>query len=135
MFRPSTLRSTELSTEFEQRAVARRDASTRGAELAVKLAIVGGVGALLLALGFTALTVRSITVPLKQLERSMASITQGDLDPAMPRTGAHEIGAMITTLGMLRDSLIERGDSSANASEPRRRSAPRATPPRRRCTS
>jgi signal transduction histidine kinase len=92
----------------EQRAVARRDASTRGAELAVKLAIVGGVGALLLALGFTALTVRSITVPLKQLERSMASITQGDLDPAMPRTGAHEIGAMITTLGMLRDSLIER---------------------------
>ena len=92
----------------EQRAVARRDASTRGAELAVKLAIVGGVGALLLALGFTALTVRSITVPLKQLERSMASITQGDLDPAMPRTGAHEIGAMITTLGILRDSLIER---------------------------
>ena len=92
----------------QQRAVARRDASTRGAELAVKLAIVGGVGALLLALGFTALTVRSITVPLKQLERSMASITQGDLDPAMPRTGAHEIGAMITTLGILRDSLIER---------------------------
>ena len=60
----------------EQQALARRDASTRQAELAVKLAIVGGIGALVLALGFTALTVRSITVPLKQLERSMASITQ-----------------------------------------------------------
>jgi signal transduction histidine kinase len=93
----------------EQQAVARRDASTRGAELAVKLAIVGGIGALLLALGFTALTVRSITVPLKQLERSMASITRGDLDAAMPPTGVHEIGAMVTTLSMLRDSLIERG--------------------------
>ena len=92
----------------EQQAVARRDASTRQAELAVKLAIVGGIGALALALGFTALTVRSITVPLKQLERSMASITQGELDVAMPPTGVPEIGAMTRTLGMLRDSLIER---------------------------
>jgi signal transduction histidine kinase len=93
----------------EQQAVARRDASMRGAELAVKLAIVGGVGALALALGFTALTVRSITVPLKQVERSIASITNGDLDAPMPPTGVHEIGAMTRTLGMLRDSLIERG--------------------------
>ena len=92
----------------EQQAVARRDASMRGAELAVKLAVAGGVGALVLALGFTAFTVRSITVPLKKLEQSMASITQGDLDAPMPRSGAHEIEAMITTLGMLRDSLIER---------------------------
>jgi len=92
----------------EQQAVARRDASTRQAELAVKLAIVGGIGALVLALGFTALTVRSITVPLKQLERSMASITRGELNVAMPPTGVNEIGAMTRTLGMLRDSLIER---------------------------
>ena len=42
---------------LEQRAVARRDISTRQAELAVKLAIAGGIGALALALGFTALTV------------------------------------------------------------------------------
>ena len=92
----------------EQQAVARRDASTRQAELAVKLAIVGGIGALVLALGFTALTVRSITVPLKQLERSMASITHGELNVAMPPAGVHEIGAMTRTLGMLRNSLIER---------------------------
>ena len=92
----------------EQQAVARRDASTRQAELAVKLAIVGGIGALVLALLFTALTVRSVTVPLMQVERGMASITRGELDVAMPSTGAHEIVAMIKTLGMLRDSLIER---------------------------
>ncbi len=94
--------------QIEQQAVARRDASTRQAELAVKLAIVGGIGALLLALGFTALTVRSITIPLKQLERSMASITRGELNVAMPPTGVNEIVAMTRTLGMLRDSLIER---------------------------
>jgi len=92
----------------EQQAVARRDASQRGAELAVKLAIVGGIGALLLALGFTALTVRSITAPLKQIERSIASIIHGDLDVAMPATSAPEIAAMTRTLAMLRDSLIER---------------------------
>ncbi len=98
----------KIVDRIEQQAVARRDASTRRAELAVKLAIVGGIGALLLALLFTALTVRSITVPLKELERNMALISRGELDVAMPPTGAHEIVAMTKTLGMLRDSLIER---------------------------
>ena len=93
---------------IEQQAVARRDASTRQAELAVKLAIAGGIGALGLAFGFTALTVRSITVPLKQLDRGIASITQGELKVAMPPSGVPEIAAMTKTLGMLRDSLIER---------------------------
>jgi len=93
---------------LEQRAVARRDISTRQAELAVKLAIAGGIGALALALGFTALTVHSITVPLKQLDRSIASITRGELNVAMPPSGVPEIAAMTRTLGMLRDSLIER---------------------------
>ena len=92
----------------EQEAAARRDASTSRAQLAVKLAIVGGIGALALALLFTALTVRSITGPLKQLERGMAAITHGELDVPLPRASADEIGAMTRTLGMLRDSLIER---------------------------
>jgi signal transduction histidine kinase len=93
----------------EQQALARRDTSMRQAEFAVKLAIVGGIGALVLALGFTALTVHSITAPLKQLDRSIASITHGELNSAMPSSGVPEIAAMTKTLGMLRDSLTERG--------------------------
>jgi signal transduction histidine kinase len=93
---------------LEQQAVARRDVSTRQAEFAVKLAIAGGIGALALALGFTALTVHSVTVPLRQLDRSMASITHGELNVAMPPSSVPEIAAMTRTLGMLRDSLIER---------------------------
>ncbi len=81
----------------------------RQAEFAVKLAIVGGIGALVLALGFTAFTVHSITAPLKQLDRSIASITHGELNSAMPSSGVPEIAAMTKTLGMLRDSLVERG--------------------------
>src|SRR5271157_1424417 len=98
----------KIVDQVEQQALARRDASTRQAELAVKLAIVGGIGALVLALGFTALTVRSITYPLRRLEQSMASITRGELDVSLPPAGVREIGAMTKTLGMLRDSLIER---------------------------
>ena len=93
---------------LEQQALARRDISTRQAALAVKLAIAGGIGALALALGFTALTVHSITAPLKQLDRSIASITRGELDVALPPPSVPEIAAMARTLGMLRDSLIER---------------------------
>ena len=93
---------------LEQQALARRDISTRQATLAVKLAIAGGIGALALALGFTALTVHSITAPLKQLDRSIASITRGELDVALPPPNVPEIAAMARTLGMLRDSLIER---------------------------
>ena len=92
----------------EQQALALRDGSTRRADRVVNLAIVGGIGALAIALGFTALTLRSIVVPLKQLERSMTSITRGELDIVMPQPGVREIGAMTTTLAMLRDSLIER---------------------------
>ena len=98
----------KIVERVEQQALARRDASTRQAEFAVNLAIVGGLGALVLALGFTALTVRSITVPLKQLDRGIASITRGELNVAMPPSGVPEIAAMTRTLGMLRDSLVDR---------------------------
>ena len=92
----------------EQQALAGRDASAREAERVVNLSITGGMVTLAVALGLTALIVRSITVPLKRLEGSMAAITRGELDVQIPRASAHEIGAMTRTLGMLRDSLIER---------------------------
>jgi signal transduction histidine kinase len=98
----------KIVDSLEEQAIARRDLSMRQAEFATKLAIAGGIGALALALGFTALTVRSITVPLKQLDRSIASITHGDLNGAMPPASVPEIAAMTKTLAMLRDSLIER---------------------------
>jgi signal transduction histidine kinase len=98
----------KIVAQVEQQALAGRDASAREAERVVNLSIMGGLAALALALGLTALVVRSITVPLKRLEGSMAAITRGELDVQIPRASAHEIGAMTKTLGMLRDSLIER---------------------------
>jgi signal transduction histidine kinase len=98
----------KIVARVEQQALAGRDASAREAERVVNLSIMGGMVALAVALGFTALIVRSITVPLKKLEGSMAAITRGELGVEIPPATAHEIGAMTKALGMLRDSLIER---------------------------
>ncbi len=98
----------KIVARVEQQALAGRDASARQAERVVELSIIGGMVALAVALGLTAFIVRSITVPLKRLEGSMAAITRGELDVEIPPASAHEIGAMTKTLGMLRDSLIER---------------------------
>src|SRR5216684_7224446 len=98
----------KIVARVEQQALAGRDASARQAERVVELSILGGMVALAVALGLTAFIVRSITVPLKRLEGSMAAITRGELDVKIPPASAHEIGAMTKTLGMLRDSLIER---------------------------
>ena len=98
----------KVVARVEQQALAGRDASARQAERVVNLSIIGGMVALAVALGLTAFIVRSITVPLKRLEGSMAAITRGEFDVEIPQASAHEIGAMTKTLGMLRDSLIER---------------------------
>ncbi len=98
----------KIVARVEQQALAGRDASARQAERVVELAIIGGLVALVVALGLTAYIVRSITAPLKRLEGSMAAMTRGELDVEIPRASAHEIGAMTKALGMLRGSLIER---------------------------
>ncbi|HVC55404.1 MAG TPA: ATP-binding protein [Stellaceae bacterium] len=95
---------------LEQQAVTRRDASMHAADHAVDLSMTAGIAAMAVALGLTALIVRSITAPLKRLETSMAAITRGELDGPIPRANVREIGAMTTTLGMLRDSLRERDE-------------------------
>jgi signal transduction histidine kinase/DNA-binding response OmpR family regulator len=94
--------------KVEAQSLARRDASMRDAETAVTASIAGGIAVLVLAFGLTALIVRSITAPLRQLERAMAAITHGRLDVPIPRAGRDEIGAMTGALAMLRDSLRER---------------------------
>ena len=98
----------KIVDRLEQQAFDRRDQSIRNAGRAVRLSITVGIIALGLAIGLTALIVRSINVPLRRLERSMTAITQGQLDVPIPRAGRDEIGAMTGALAMLRDSLIER---------------------------
>jgi adenylate cyclase len=97
----------DIVARVEQQALARRDAEILGAQQAVDLAIAGGILAFGLALGVTALIVRSITVPLRRLELGMNAITKGQLDVSIPDPTRDEIGGMTRALTMLRDSLIE----------------------------
>ena len=100
MFRPSTTEIDKIVDRVEQRAVARRDASTRGAELAVRLAIVGGVGALAARIGLhcadRALDHRPLEATWSEAWRRSPRASSTS---AMPPHGRPEIGAMITTLG------------------------------------
>ena len=98
----------QIVDRSEQHALARRDASMRQAETAVNVSVAGGIITLVVALSLTALIVRSINAPLRRLEHSMAAITRGELDATIPPPCRVEIGAMASTLAMLRDSLIER---------------------------
>ena len=93
---------------LERQALTLRDTSSRQSRRAVRIAIVGGIIVLVAALFMTALSVRSIVVPLRRLQRSMAAITRGDFDAPIPIADQPEIQAMATTLGMLRDSLMAR---------------------------
>jgi signal transduction histidine kinase len=98
----------KIVDRLEQQALGRRDAAMQEAETAVEISIAGGILVLVVALGLTALIVRSINAPLRRLVRSMDAITRGELDAPIPQAGRDEIGAMTSALGMLRDSLIAR---------------------------
>jgi signal transduction histidine kinase len=99
----------EVVERLEWQALSRRDAAIGDATRAVNISVAGGIVVLAIALALTALVVRSINAPLRQIERSMAAITRGELDIAVPTAGRRdEIGAMAQTLRMLRDNLIER---------------------------
>ncbi len=97
----------EIVDRIERQALSRRDASVRDAQRTVEVSVAGGILALAVALGATALIVRSINAPLRRLEHSINAITQGQLDIPMPEAGHDEIGGMTRALAMLRESLIE----------------------------
>jgi adenylate cyclase len=97
----------QIVGRVEQEALSRRDAEVRDAKRAVDLSIAVGILAFILALGVTALIVRSISVPLRRLELSMNAITKGQLDVSIPSPTRDEIGGMTRALTMLRDSLLE----------------------------
>ena len=85
-----------------------RNAALDNAHQAVTLSWLVTILASLLGAALTLWVVRSITVPLSSLVRAMRAITGGDLSTEVPRPGNDEIGAMTRTLGLFRDSLVER---------------------------
>jgi NTE family protein len=89
-------------------SIAKIDGAVRNARATVGLSVIVSVIAFLSAALLAALVIRSITSPLRRIERSIADITNGKRDVILPAPGPHEIGAMTRALAMLRNSLTER---------------------------
>ena len=67
----------------------------------------------ILALGLTSLVLRSIVLPLRRITDSIEALTGGRTDIDLPPVSHHEIGAIIRTLALFRESLIERNRLAA----------------------
>ncbi len=103
----------EQSRRVSEAAVSRTDETLHLALTVVALAVVAGIV-------LTVLLVRSISLPLGRLVAAMDGITAGNLRVELPAAGSDEIGAMSRTLGLFRDSLIERDRLSAERDAQRR---------------
>jgi signal transduction histidine kinase len=83
-----------------ERAVAESASATRLSRIVMAAAVL--VGALL-----TFLLLRAIVVPLRRLVAAMDGLNTGNVDVAIPKAGADEIGAVARTLSRFRDTLVE----------------------------
>jgi len=100
-------------------AEARRQVQVEVAETTLVAAIVAAVTVLLGILS-TFLVLRSISKPLDDIVVAMAGITAGKLDVPIPKPAPDEIGAMARTLGLFRDSILERTRLSEHGEAQRR---------------
>jgi len=91
---------TDEAVAARQKAMAEAAAATRLSQIVVAAAVL--VGILL-----TFLLLRAIVVPLRRLIEAMDGLNTGNVDVAIPKAGADEIGAVALTLGRFRDTLKE----------------------------
>ncbi len=103
----------EQSRKLSDAAVSRTEQTLHLALGVVFLAVVAGIA-------LTAFLLRSISMPLGRLVTAMDGITAGNLQVELPPAGSDEIGAMSRTLGLFRDSLIERDRLSEEGEAQRR---------------
>ncbi len=97
-----------LIGRLETQARAQSAAGMRTANIALGMSYAILVLGPALGLLATFLVIRSIREPLRRLVGAMSAITAGNLDVEIPKPGKDEIGAMTRTLGLFRDSLIEK---------------------------
>jgi signal transduction histidine kinase/CheY-like chemotaxis protein len=99
---------TLLVDRLEAQAVATgQDAlglATSAVAHATQISVLAAIGGLFLTL----FVIGTITKPLRRVMEAMTAITGGNLDTPIPDVGRDEIGAMSRTIGLFRDSLLER---------------------------
>jgi signal transduction histidine kinase/CheY-like chemotaxis protein/HAMP domain-containing protein len=94
----------QLEAESQQRSSAGLASAREAVQLSHYIIAGGAIVGLLL----TILVLHSIRSPLSRLVSAMRAITRGDHTVPIPPAGPDEIGEMARTLGLFRDSLVER---------------------------
>jgi len=99
----------------ERDLLAERDARQAQAfATAYTVTILGGTGALVVAILMSVLLTRGITVPITRMTNAMTILSKGDTTVQVPAVGRKdEIGAMAAALQVFRDSIIERHRAQA----------------------
>jgi len=91
---------TDEAVAARQKAMAEAAAATRLSRLVMAAAVLVGIF-------LTFLLLRAIVVPLRRLVGVMDGLNAGNVDVAIPKSGADEIGAVARTLARFRDTLKE----------------------------
>jgi len=97
-----------LSTTFAAQGQAARDAVLRNDAMARQNAWIVMACGVLLGIVLTVLILRSILLPLRAVLAAIHRISGGELEAALPPESRDEIGAMVHTLALFRDTLRER---------------------------
>jgi len=95
-------------SQLHDRSEAARVLAERGATRATRLAIVLALVCAGLGLALTIALLRSIVVPLGALNSAAKQLIAGRQDVEVPPSAPDEVGRMADTLGLLKDSFVER---------------------------
>jgi adenylate cyclase len=98
----------DLVGRFQKQAAEARAETRQSAKRAVFLAWLLGAGGAGLVLVLAIATLRSLSGRLRMLMGAVSDLAGGRTDIALPAGRRDEIGALSNTLGLFRDSLIER---------------------------
>ena len=97
----------DLVTRLNADVISDQSATVRQATTAENSATMALAVIVCLGLLMTYLVLRSIVGPLRRVDTAMAAVSQGQFDIDIPRESSDEIGRMVGTLRLLRDSQIE----------------------------
>jgi methyl-accepting chemotaxis protein len=96
-----------LSDNYKVTAGARAAAAIDNLELGIRIALIAGVGSVLLGIGLAIVVARSIANPIKSMTGAMRALAKGELSTDIPAAGnKDEIGDMARAVMVFKDNMI-----------------------------
>ncbi len=94
--------------DLKKKAETAEAAASKGAQTAAELSLFVLIGAGLLTVVLTSLTLRSVVTPMKKMVVAMTEVAEGKTDVEVPPVTKDEIGELAQALEVFKDNAIER---------------------------